>query len=74
MGGLYRTSIVSELLGIHPIILRRWIRAGKVNLKRVGSSPSGPKANESPVKGLVAPVMLSVEANSSTTRILYSIS
>jgi len=32
-------------------------------INRAGPPPSGPKANESPVEELVAPVMLSVEAN-----------
>ena len=43
-------------------------------LNRAGPPPFGPKANESPVKGLVAPVMLSVEANSCTTRTLCLLS
>jgi len=50
MGRLYRTGEASELLGIHLIILRRWIRAGKVNLKRVGLSPFGPKADDDPAE------------------------
>ncbi|MCD6158225.1 MAG: transposase [Euryarchaeota archaeon] len=32
-------------------------------LNRAGPPPSGPKANESPVKGLVAPMTLDLEAN-----------
>jgi len=32
-------------------------------INRVGPPPSGPKADESPVEGLVALIMLSVEAN-----------
>jgi len=32
-------------------------------LNRAGPPPSGPKANESPVKGLVAPITLDLEAN-----------
>jgi len=32
-------------------------------INRVGPSPSGPKANENPVKGLVAPMTLDLEAN-----------
>jgi len=40
-------------------------------INRAGPYPFGPKANESPVEELVAPVMLSVEATSCTTRTLY---